>query len=387
MNPTHLFDTFLQESLDKRRAAGLERKLLLTDDLIDFSSNDYLGFAQNLSFNAHFEAQKNTHGSTGSRLISGNSALAEETEKQIAAFHNAEAALIFNTGYMANVGLFSSIGDQNSCFIYDEYVHASVHDGMRLSRAERVKFKHNDVSDLAEKLKIVIARNEATAGSKKYVAIESLYSMDGDFAPLAEIAAVCQKYNAALIVDEAHATGIFGQKGEGLVSQLGLESQVWARLHTFGKALGVHGAAVVGSDLLRQFLINHARSFIFTTALPPQAYHHIQHAYQLLPSADRTKLFDLINYFIEKTKNVSLTEGYFILNPQSPIQGIGLPDNEKVVALGKHLFDKGIFAKAILSPTVPKGMERIRICLHSSHTFAQIDYLLNLIGSNGTCSV
>ena len=374
MSPTQLFDTFLQESLDKRRAAGLERKLLLTDDLIDFSSNDYLGFAQNPSFAAASVTSKTTHGSTGSRLISGNSLLAEQTEKNIAAFHNAESALIFNTGYMANVGLFSSIGDKNSCFIYDEYIHASVHDGMRLSLAQRFKFKHNDVDDLAKKL-------ETTEGGKKYVAVESLYSMDGDFAPLTEIAAVCQKYNVALIVDEAHATGVYGAKGEGLVTQLGLESAVWARVHTFGKALGVHGAAVVGSDLLRQFLINHARSFIFTTALPPQAYQYIQHAYDLLPQADRTKLFELIDYFIKKSSSCTNLKGHFLINPASPIQGIGLANNQEVVSLARHLSQNGIFAKAILSPTVPKGAERIRICLHSTHTFAQIDQLFAAVNS------
>ncbi len=374
MSSTQIFDTFLEESLEKRRAAGLERKLLLTHDLIDFSSNDYLGFAQNPSFDAAFLAQKTAHGSTGSRLISGNSPLAEQTEKNIAIFHNAEAALIFNTGYMANVGLFSSIGDKNSCFIYDEYIHASVHDGMRLSWAQRVKFKHNDVNDLAKKL-------ENTEGVKKYVAIESLYSMDGDFAPLKEIVAICQKYNAALIVDEAHATGIYGEKGEGIVVKCGLESAVWARVHTFGKALGVHGAAVVGSELLRQYLINHARSFIFTTALPPQTYQHIQQAYNLLPLADRTKLFELIDYFIKKSSSCISSKGHFIINPASPIQGIGLANNQEVVSLARHLSQNGIFAKAILSPTVPKGAERIRICLHSTHTFAQIDQLLVTVSS------
>ena len=388
MSPTQLFDTFLQESLEKRRAAGLERKLLLTDDLIDFSSNDYLGFAQNPSFEAATVTSQMTYGSTGSRLISGNSLLAEQTEKNIATFHNAEAALIFNTGYMANVGLFSSIGDKNSYFIYDEYIHASVHDGMRLSLAQRVKFKHNDVNDLAKKLESVIARDDSnceersrTEEVKKYVAVESLYSMDGDFAPLVEIAAICQKYNVALIVDEAHATGIYGEKGEGLVTQMGLESAVWARVHTFGKALGVHGAAVIGSSLLRQFLINHARSFIFTTALPPQAYQYIQHAYDLLPHADRTKLFELIDYFIKKSSSCTNLKGHFLINPASPIQGIGLADNQEVVSLARHLSQNGIFAKAILSPTVPKGAERIRICLHSTHTFAQIDQLFAAVNS------
>ena len=152
MNNTLLFDTFLQESLDKRSDAGLLRKLVCTEGLIDFSSNDYLGFAQNLSFETDSPTLQARHGSTGSRLITGNSLLAEQTEQLVADVHRAEAALIFNTGYMANVGLFSSIGDKDSVFIYDEYIHASVHDGMRLSRAQRFKFRHNDLDDLEKKL-------------------------------------------------------------------------------------------------------------------------------------------------------------------------------------------------------------------------------------------
>ena len=372
MSHTHLLDNFLHDALNKRRDAGLLRKLIHTEGLIDFSSNDYLGFARNDSIQKGISLQKIHNGSTGSRLITGNSALAEQTEQAIAHFHQTEAALIFNTGYMANVGLFSSLGDADSVFIYDEYIHASVHDGMRLSRAQRIKFKHNDLDNL-----VFLLTN--TEGAKKYVAVESLYSMDGDCAPLVEIADICQTHNAALIVDEAHATGVYGQNGEGLVQQLGLESQVWARVHTFGKALGVHGAAVVGSRLLRDYLINHARSFIYTTALPPLAYHHIQQAYQLLPDADRGKLQGLIDYFIQKTRFLTLSEGYFLINPHSPIQGIVIPDNQKVVALAQLLYENGLFAKAILSPTVPKGAERIRICLHSFNTFDEMDRLFDIV--------
>jgi 8-amino-7-oxononanoate synthase len=218
-----------------------------------------------------------------------------------------------------------------------------------------------------------------TEGGKKYVAVESIYSMDGDIAPLSEIAKICRENNAALIVDEAHGTGVLGEKGEGLVNDLGLESLVWARVHTFGKALGVHGAAVVGSRLLRDFLINHARSFIYTTALPPLAYHHIHTAYQLLPFADRHQLTALIAYFIQKTSTLTLSEGHFVCNPSSPIQGIVIPNNQKIVQLAQRLYDNGIYAKAILSPTVPRGMERIRICLHSFNTFEEIDKLMEVI--------
>ncbi len=376
---THIFDDFLHQTLEKRSDAGLLRKLVFTEGLIDFASNDYLGFAQNPCFDTDLPTAKNLHGSTGSRLISGNSALAEQTEQLIADFHRAEAALIFNTGYMANVGLFSSLGDADSVFIYDEYIHASVHDGMRLSRAQRVKFKHNDLENLDCVLKNTPDKSGQVEGVKKYVAVESIYSMDGDSAPLKEIAEICRANNAALIVDEAHGTGVFGQKGGGLVNDLGLESLVFARVHTFGKALGVHGAAVVGSRLLRDFLINQARSFIYTTALPPLAYHHIQKSYQLLPSANRERLRELVAYFIQKSSALRLSEGHFILNPSSPIQAIVIPDNQKIIQLAQHFHQKGIYAKAILSPTVPRGMERIRVCLHSFNTFAEIDKLLGMV--------
>ena len=160
-----------------------------------------------------------------------------------------------------------------------------------------------------------------------------------------------------------------------MVTELRLENAVFARVHTFGKALGIHGAAVIGSCLLRDFLINHARSFIYTTALPPLAYHHIQHAYQLLPTANRAHLSALIAYFMRKTTTILLPEGYFLTTADSPIQGIVVPNNEKITQLAKHLHQNGIYAKAILSPTVPIGVERIRICLHSFNTFAEVDLL------------
>ncbi len=224
---------------------------------------------------SHLDKNELPSGATGSRSITGNSQLAEETEQLIANFHGREAALIFNTGYMANVGLFSCIAGKGDTFISDEYIHASMIDGMRLSYANRLRFKHNDIADLEKKLKI--------ATGNKIVAVESIYSMDGDEAPLKEIVAACKKHDALLIVDEAHATGVYGDKGDGLVCKYGLQNDVYAVVHTFGKALGLHGAVVTGSKVLRNFLLNQARSFIFTTALPPHNYLLVQKAYGLLP--------------------------------------------------------------------------------------------------------
>ena len=359
------FDHYLQQKLEEKKSIGTLRTLIHATDKIDFSSNDYFGFAQSGVLN---QTEKNDlpSGATGSRSITGNSALAEQTEQLIANFHNREAALIFNTGYMANVGLFSCIAAKGDTFISDEYIHASIIDGMRLSYANRLRFKHNDLMDLEKKLQV--------ATGKKIVAVESIYSMDGDEAPLKEIAALCKQYSALLIVDEAHATGVFGDKGDGLVCQYKLENDVYAVVHTFGKAVGLHGAVVTGSNVLRNYLLNQARSFIYATALPPHIYLQVQKAYQLLPDADRTLLNELIAYF---RKAISSISSISFIDSHSPIQGMVVGDNFKTKALATYLFDKGFFVRPILSPTVPVGKERIRICLHSFNTKEQIDNLLN----------
>jgi 8-amino-7-oxononanoate synthase len=365
VNANQRFDKFLQEKLDEREATGLLRTLTQVNDKIDFSSNDYLGFSllPQLKF-----ASSLPSGSTGSRLITGNSLLAEDTEKMIAEFHGFEAALIFNTGYMANIGLLSCIATKNDTFISDEYVHASMLDGMRLGFPTRLKFKHNDVDDLEWKL--------IQAKGKKFVVIESIYSMDGDAAPLKAIVEMCKKHDALLIVDEAHATGIFGNKGEGLVAHYGLQNEVYACIYTFGKALGLHGAVITGSNTLRNYLVNHARSFIYTTAMPPHIYEQVQQAYKLLPAADRKSLIGLIDHFIEASKKIT---GIRFIESCSPIQGVIIADNGKAKALAAHLNEKGFFVKAILSPTVPAGTERLRICLHTFNTKEQIDQLLKEI--------
>lgn len=367
MHTNKSFDKFLQEKLDERKANGLLRSLVSYNDKIDFSSNDYLGFVQlpQLKQIAHNTLPS---GSTGSRLITGNPSLAEETEKIIANFHHAESALIFNSGYCANVGLFSCIANKGDTLITDEFIHASIIDGARLSHANRYKFKHNNIADLEKKLQ--------QASGKKIVAIESIYSMDGDEASLKDIVATCKKNDAILIVDEAHAIGVFGNKGEGLVCKYNLQKEVFACIYTFGKALGLHGAVVTGSNTLRNYLINYARSFIYTTALPPHTYLQIQEAYKLLPTANRKALFELINHYktvSKKIKNISFIES------NSSIQTIIIGDNNKAKDLANHLAEKGFFAKAILSPTVPAGTERLRICLHVYNTAEQINLLLNEI--------
>jgi 8-amino-7-oxononanoate synthase len=358
------FESELQQCIEARKKEGLYRFLPNYHEHIDFCSNDYLGLARN----SYPECLNNLpSGGTGSRLISGNSTLAEETEHFIANFHRAEAALLYNAGYMANIGLLACIATKADTFISDEYAHASLIDGMRLSYAKRMIFLHNNLVDLEGKLR--------EASGRKFVVIESIYSMDGDAAPIKEIIDICEKYNALLIVDEAHSTGIYGEKGEGLVCALGLEERVFARIHTFGKAMGLHGAAILGSDVLKKYLINFSRSFIYTTAMPPSFYAQLRAAYHAIKQADREKLFENIAYFKSK---IHQNHHLHLIKSDSPIQAIVIGDIEKAKNLSQQLLNQGIFAKAILSPTVAKGTERLRICLHTFNTKAEIEALTDI---------
>jgi 8-amino-7-oxononanoate synthase len=363
----------LSAYLQKRKDENALRALTVKSDLIDFSSNDYLGFSRSVELAGSIqkfidESKTTANGSTGSRLLSGNSHFAEELEKHIASYHNAEAALIFNSGYDANVGLLSCIARKGDTVIYDELVHASMHDGIRLNHADVFKFRHNDAAHLEERLK-------AAAGTV-FVAVESLYSMDGDAAPLREIARLCEQYHASLIVDEAHATGVIGEKGRGQVCSLGLEEKVFARVHTFGKGLGVHGAAVLGNRILREYLINFSRAFIYTTALPFHSLAGIRCAYDLLDHSDAemNKLHDLIKLFKARIGGkASLMESH------SPVQCVIVPGNNEVKQVSAALQEAGFDVRPILSPTVPRGVERLRICIHAFNTGQEVTDLADAI--------
>jgi 8-amino-7-oxononanoate synthase len=361
LTPNKAFDDFVSSKLADKESIGTLRSLIEVDNKIDFSSNNYLGFSDLPALTNITETLPS--GATGSRSITGNHFLAEQTEQLIASFHEREAALIFNTGYMANIGLFSCIAAKGDTFISDEYVHASMIDGMRLSYANRLRFKHNDIVDLEKKLIL--------ATGKKIVVVESIYSMDGDEAPLVEIVKICKQYSAIVIVDEAHATGVYGKNGEGLVHKYHLQNEIYACIHTFGKALGLHGAAITSSKIFRQYLINQARSFIYTTALPPTLYRQIEIAYSLLPKAERSQLQQLVQYFVTKSKAYPNLQ---LINSNSAIQGFLIGENFMAKNLANYLIDDGFFVRAILSPTVPIGKERLRICLHSFNTFKQIDH-------------
>ncbi|SJZ50965.1 aminotransferase class I/II-fold pyridoxal phosphate-dependent enzyme [Sediminibacterium ginsengisoli] len=358
-------DDFLQLSLNERIANDALRALRLPEGKVDFCSNDYLGIATNRLIGT--EATGFHPGSAGSRLLAGNTALAELAEKEIAAFHHADAALLFNSGYDANLGLLSSVPKKGDTVIYDQLSHASIRDGIRLSFAHSFSFIHNDTADLEKKLQ--------HASGNLFVVTESVFSMDGDTCPLEEIIALCERYGAHLMVDEAHATGIIGEKGAGLVQLHGLEEKVFARVHTFGKACGCHGAVVLGSKRLRSYLVNFARSLIYSTALPEHALETIRESYRLFPSmaSERKKLNELIGLFHDLPFNCE------VLPSATPIQALVIPGNDAVRKAAAALQAGGLDIRPILYPTVPRNRERLRIILHAFNRAEDVKRIAELL--------
>jgi len=377
----------LKIKIDQREHSNSLRKLGTPNHLIDFSSNDYLGFSKNKNiFSATSEILKRhnleLNGATGSRLLTGNHALYGETETIIATFHNTEKALIFNSGYDANLGFFGSVPQRGDVILYDELCHASIRDGIKMSNANAFKFTHNDIVDIENQLS---ARAQSrTTNQELYLVTESIFSMDGDQPDLKALVQLCKKYKAHLIVDEAHAVGVFGKKGEGLIQALGLEKDVFARIVTFGKALGCHGAAILGSKVLKSYLVNFARSFIYTTGLPPHSIATVLAAYDFLISEkgsdNQLKLMENISYFKQELKANGL-QNHFI-ESNSAIQCMTIPGNIKVKAVSQTLRDKGFDVKPILSPTVTIGEERLRFCLHAFNTKEEIRLILNTLTKN-----
>jgi len=363
----------MEQRLAERKLAGSYRTPKPESSLVDFCSNDYLGFARSTDLRGKIadevdNLQSALNGSTGSRLLSGNLQYTEDLEREIAAFHNSGGGLLFNSGYDANVGLFSCLAQRGDTIITDELIHASIIDGARLSHANRYTFKHNDLESLEGKLK--------QAKGNCYVGIESVYSMDGDTPPLLEILELTEKYGAALIVDEAHAIGIYKK---GLVNELGIEDRVFARVMTFGKGLGCHGAIVLGSEVLRNYLINFARSFIYTTAAAVHQVASIKMAYRMLQDSDEV-IVTLRNNIVLFKNGVSTASA--LLKSNSAIQCLLLNDNEKARNAALLLQNKGLDVRAILNPTVTMGTERLRICLHAYNTADEISLLTKTINES-----
>lgn len=343
--------------LQQREKEGNRRKLQSYEGFTDFFSNDYLGFGVSAK-----PIVNRTKSAGSSRLIAGTTNVHFELEDYCSRLFQNEKALLFNSGYSANLGVLSAISQKDDIILYDERSHASIKDGVRLSLAKGIRFKHNNLSDLSSKL-------SNHPQSTVFVVVESLYSMDGDFAPLIEIFEICKKFNAYLIVDEAHSGGAFGENGSGYCSEKNILP--FLKIITFGKAFGAHGACVISDAVTIDFLINFSRSFIYTTALSPSSTSLIL---QQLKRTDfkiqQDKLQSIISYFNDKFIEFNIES-----NLKSPIKSIVYKDRAVLKMLETQLHKNKVGVKAIYTPTVPENQERLRISLHAFNTFKEIDML------------
>lgn len=354
----HDLEKRLEEKINDLSAKNMLRSLKKSNpELIDFTSNDYLGLAHAKGLHQlisdrlkSFNLQRN--GATGSRLLSGNSSYTEKVEKKLAEIFLSEEALIFNSGYTANLGILSSIPQKGDTVFYDELAHTCIKDGVRLSLANRFSFRHNDLEDLRNKLKNV-------SSGISFIVVESIYSMDGDECPLTELVKVTKEFNAKIILDEAHSTGIIGENGNGLAIAKNLGNDIAIRIYTFGKAMGIHGACVAGSQALINYIINTARPFIYTTALPLHSIAAIDCAFEYLKT----------NIFLQQVLNekIRLFKQHCNINTNSdsPIQPVRFSNQDLTKEMAKLLNEEKFDIRPILSPTVKVGTERLRICLHT----------------------
>lgn len=349
---------------------------------IDFSSNDYLGIAHNqIVFDKAISilSEKGivNNGATGSRLLTGNGSLFSEAENLLRNLHQSDSALIFNSGYDANIGLFSSVPQRDDIILYDEFIHASIRDGIKMSNARHYKFKHNDLEDI---LSHILRGKEKGANNNKdiYIVTESVFSMDGDSPDLKALSILCKKYNCHLIVDEAHAIGLFGSNGCGKIQELELQENIFARIITFGKAVGCHGAAILGSAELNKYLINFARSFIYTTGLPPHTIATIIAAYRFMASSsglkERELLHENIALFNQEKERLGISS--FFIPSSSAIHSCIIKGNKEVKEIAQIIQKNSFDVRPILSPTVSKGKERLRFCLHSFNSKEDICIIL-----------
>lgn len=412
----------LREKMAARAREGNLRTLSVPPYGVDFYSNDYLGLsgeplavpkapeapgshptghpgeavASSTESGAHFaghapgqirgdapsgpDAESPAHGSGGSRLVSGNHPLYAELENTLCRAHRADAALVYNSGYDANIGLLSAVPQRTDYVFYDESVHASIRDGLGLCRARAYSFAHNSLESLSRRVATVLP-DGIPSGSEVYVVTETVFSMEGDGPDLAGITAYCRANGFRLILDEAHAVGVLGKHGEGAVAAAGLEDLVFARVVTFGKAIGRHGAAVLCDSELREYLVNFSRSLIYTTALPPRTLESLLEAYALMSGETgnrrRDGLWENIAFFRQQAEALGLDKGFYTAG--GPIQTYRVGDSRKAGRLAGRLVEKGFLVKAIRYPTVPRGSECLRFCLHSYNSKDDILSVLSIL--------
>jgi 8-amino-7-oxononanoate synthase len=348
--------------------------------MLNLASNDYLGLAVDKQQNMDqtelsFLNEEQPQGSTASRLIVGHSPIYESFEEQFAAFKGTEACLVFSNGYMANLGIISSVVGRGDLVFSDRLNHASIVDGIILSRAEMKRYRHRDLDQLEQQLK------QADSKRRKLIVTDSIFSMDGTIAPLKKLAALKDRYGAMLMVDEAHSGGVFGSDGQGLLHQLQLTDQVEIQMGTFSKAYGSYGAYVAGSNILKQYLINHSRSLIYTTALPPSLIHNLYSQWQRakLDSWRRDRLLEHARWM----RNELASLGFNIGESECQIIPIIVGSTERSLMFASELRKMGIAGVAIRPPTVPEGQARIRFTLMATHTLDNLKWAAAVISQTG----
>lgn len=372
----------------RRHISGPQQPILAADGkrLLSFCSNDYLGLANHPS---NIEALKNALPETGlggaaSHLVCGHHEAHHLLEERLAAFTGRSSALFFSTGYMANLGVISALAGRGDTVFSDRLNHASIIDGCILSRAKVRRYAHGDVAALAAML--------AETSGHKLVVTDGVFSMDGDVAPLRELASVCREHDALLVVDDAHGFGVLGPHGQGSVAEFGLsEEDVPVLIGTLGKAAGTSGAFVAGPAVLMDYLVQKARTYIYTTAMPPALAFATCASIDLIEGGDgrRSHLQSLIDRFRREAEGL----GYSLMPSRTPIQPIMVGENWVALALSKALEERGLLVTAIRPPTVPVGEARLRVTFSAAHSHEDLDFLLealsgcrHLLDENGIAS-
>jgi 8-amino-7-oxononanoate synthase len=386
-------EVFFQKEIEELRSQGCYREMRTVEGeqgssvimdgkrVVMLSSNNYLGLANHPRLKkASIDATLSYGtGSGASRLISGNMEIHQTLEKELAQFKGTERVLLFNSGYQANIGAIPVLAGEGDLILSDELNHASIIDGCRLSKATVRVYEHINMDSLEGILK------RSSKFKRRLIVTDSLFSMDGDIAPLPDILGLAEKYSALVMVDDAHGTGVLGEKGKGIIEHFGLWGKVAIQMGTLSKALGSFGAFIAGSQDLIDYLVNKARSLIYTTALPPSVCASSLAALKILEEKPQLigQLRENSLYFRKGMKEL----GYSIPDGETPIIPLILGNPERTMGIVRSLFDEGVFVQGIRPPTVPEGTSRLRITLMATHTKEQLDLSLRAfekIAKNGS---
>ncbi len=376
--------TELQNELNERAAQGLLRQRRTLDSpqsphivvdggpCLSFCSNDYLGLANHPRLVAALQqgAAQWGVGAGAAHLVSGHFEPHHRLEQTLAAFVGKPAALLFSTGYMANLGVVQALASKGDTVFADRLNHASLNDAMLLSRATARRYRHNDMAQLAALL-------EQTQGGRKLIITDAVFSMDGDLAPLPELLALCERYDAWLLIDDAHGFGVLGEQGRGSLAHCGIASERIIYMATLGKAAGVSGAFVAAEQIVIDTLVNHARSYVYTTATPPALACALLESLQLIAQGDALR--EHLRGLIAQLRSGLADLPWKLMPSDTAIQPLLIGDNQAALALSEGLRERGIRVAAIRPPTVPQGTARLRITLSAAHAGSDVGQLIGAL--------